>query len=53
MVFTSLCVTLLVFYTVRLAGSYVYFWIAYLLTTFNGVGESSFPLIATQKPLSM
>lgn len=38
MVLVSVCTTALVFYTVRLAGSFVYFWINYLLTALNGVG---------------
>lgn len=39
MVLISLCTTLLVFYTVRLAGSYFYFWIVYLLTSLTGVSK--------------
>lgn len=38
LVFASLGASLLVFYTVRLAGSFVFFWIAYLLTAMNGIG---------------
>ena len=43
MVFISLFTTLLVFYTVRLAGSYFYFWIVYLLTSLTGVSELPLP----------
>lgn len=48
MVFISLATSALVFYTVRLAGSFFYFWIVYLLTALNGVGKKlkSVPLLS-------
>ena len=41
MIPTSLAFSALVFYTVRLAGSFAFFWLDYLLTCSIGIGESS------------
>ena len=40
MIPTSLAFSALVFYTVRLAGSFAFFWLDYLLTCSIGIGES-------------
>ena len=43
MIPTSLAFSALVFYTVRLAGSFAFFWLDYLLTCSIGIGEPQQP----------
>ncbi len=41
--FLSLACSALVFYTVRLSGSFVYFWLIFLMTSLCGIGELPLP----------
>lgn len=36
---TPPCAAVLVFWTVKIQGSYLYFWLNYLCTIVNGIGE--------------
>lgn len=58
--FVSLACSALVFYTVRLAGNFAYFWLDYFMTTLCGIGEGpasasdgSLPSAASTRPGSV
>ena len=46
----SLACSALVFYTVRLAGSFVYFWLVFLIVQLCGIGMA-FPLLNSLRSL--